>query len=73
MSQAIQPDPTPTLQSRMALDGLTFFLADVLDGLGPYLAIYLTTTQKWTSGRIGIAMASIVIGTLIAQMSPHSV
>lgn len=68
MTQAIPSDPTPSLRSRTALDGLTFFLADVLDGLGPYLAIYLATSQKWTSGRIGIAMASIVIGTLIAQM-----
>jgi hypothetical protein len=29
------------------LDALNFFLADVRDGLGPYLAIYLLTEQKW--------------------------
>jgi hypothetical protein len=27
------------------LDALNFFLADVRDGLGPYLAIYLLTEQ----------------------------
>ena len=30
-----------------ALDALNFFLADMRDGLGPYLAIYLLTEQKW--------------------------
>jgi hypothetical protein len=30
-----------------ALDALNFFLADVRDGLGPYLAIYLLTEKKW--------------------------
>ncbi|KAE9893475.1 MFS transporter, partial [Enterobacteriaceae bacterium TzEc051] len=30
-----------------ALDAANFFLADVRDGLGPYLAIYLLTEQRW--------------------------
>jgi hypothetical protein len=33
-------------QIRRPLDALNFFLADVRDGLGPYLAIYLLTVQK---------------------------
>src|SRR5690349_8482823 len=37
-----------------ALDALNFFLADVRDGLGPYLAIYLLTVQKWDAASIGI-------------------
>ncbi|BBO33362.1 MFS transporter [Lacipirellula parvula] len=55
-------------QSRFALDALTFFLADVQDGLGPYLAIYLTSVRRWTPSDVGIAMASVVIGTLLAQL-----
>src|SRR5258707_1114278 len=34
-------------QIRRPLDALNFFLVDVRDGLGPYLAIYLLTVQKW--------------------------
>jgi hypothetical protein len=29
------------------LDWLNFFLADVKDGLGPFLAIYLLSSQHW--------------------------
>ncbi|WP_428308468.1 MFS transporter [Lacipirellula sp.] len=57
-----------TRQSRFALDALTFFLADVQDGLGPYLAIYLTTMRRWTPSDVGVAMAAVVIGTLLAQL-----
>ncbi|MBE7198962.1 MAG: MFS transporter, partial [Parafilimonas terrae] len=31
----------PSKQALRGLDALNFFLADVRDGLGPYLAIYL--------------------------------
>jgi hypothetical protein len=34
-----------------ALDALNFFLADVRDGLGPYLAIYLLTDRNGTRPR----------------------
>jgi hypothetical protein len=40
-----------------ALDALNFFLADVRDGLGPYLAIYLLTEQKWDEASIGVVMS----------------
>jgi hypothetical protein len=33
-------------RAHRALDAANFFLADVRDGLGPYLAIYLLTEQK---------------------------
>lgn len=61
-------DPRPSERSRRALDGLAFFLADVQDGLGPYLAIYLTTYRQWTPARVGVAMAAVVVGTLVAQL-----
>ncbi len=44
-----------------ALDAANFFLADVRDGLGPYLAIYLLTEQKWDEALA--AIAGIVVQT----------
>jgi hypothetical protein len=35
------------LRNALSLDSLNFFLADVRDGLGPYLAIYLLAVHKW--------------------------
>jgi MFS family permease len=50
-----------------ALDAANFFLADVRDGLGPYLAIYLLTEQKWDEARIGIVMSVAAIAGIVAQ------
>lgn len=50
-----------------ALDALNFFLADVRDGLGPYLAIYLLTEQKWDEASIGIVMSVAALAGIVAQ------
>jgi MFS family permease len=49
------------------LDALNFFLADVRDGLGPYLAIYLLTEQKWDAASIGIVMSVAALAGIVAQ------
>jgi MFS family permease len=49
------------------LDWLNFFLADVRDGLGPYLAIYLLTIQNWDEASIGIVMTIGGIAAIVAQ------
>ena len=49
------------------LDWLNFFLADVRDGLGPYLAIYLLTVQHWDEASIGIVMTIGGIAAIVAQ------
>ncbi|TBR27798.1 MAG: MFS transporter, partial [Reyranella sp.] len=49
------------------LDALNFFLADVRDGLGPYLAIYLLTVQKWDAASIGLVMSIGGIAAILAQ------
>lgn len=54
-------------RSLRALDAMNFFLADVRDGVGPYLAIYLLASKSWSAGDIGIAMSAMGIATLIAQ------
>jgi hypothetical protein len=50
-----------------ALDAANFFLADVRQGLGPYLAIYLLTEQKWDEARIGIVMSIATAAGIVAQ------
>src|SRR6185369_2580912 len=50
-----------------ALDAANFFLADVRDGLGPYLAIYLLTEQKWDEASIGVVMSIATIAGILAQ------
>lgn len=53
--------------ARVPLDALNFFLADVRDGLGPYLAIYLLTVQKWDEASIGFTLSAAGIAGIIAQ------
>jgi MFS family permease len=50
-----------------ALDALNFFLADVRDGLGPYLSIYLLTEQQWDQARIGVVMSVAALAGILAQ------
>lgn len=50
-----------------ALDAANFFLADVRDGLGPYLAVYLLTEQHWDEARIGIVMSVATLAGIAAQ------
>jgi MFS family permease len=50
-----------------ALDAVNFFLADVRDGLGPYLSIYLLTEQKWDQASIGVVMSVAALAGIVAQ------
>ena len=50
-----------------ALDAANFFLADVRDGLGPYLAVYLLTEQHWDEARIGLVMSIATVAGIVAQ------
>ena len=54
-------------QAGRALDAANFFLADVRDGLGPYLAVYLLTEQHWDEARIGLVMSIATIAGIVAQ------
>ena len=55
------------LRTTLSLDSLNFFLADVRDGLGPYLAIYLLAVHKWDPASIGVVMTLAGIAALLAQ------
>lgn len=48
-----------------ALNALNFFMADVRDGLGPFLGVYLQQ-QKWSPGEIGLVMT---IGGLAGMLA----
>ncbi len=52
-------------QSQLGLDGLSFFVADMQTGFGPFVAVYLAT-QSWTPGDIGLVLG---IGALAAVVS----
>ena len=60
----MQPSETTVGRS---LDALNFFLADVRDGLGPYLAIYLLTERRWDEASIGAVMSIAAIAGILAQ------
>jgi predicted MFS family arabinose efflux permease len=57
----------PSRRSLFALDALYLILADVRDGFGPFLAVYLASVHRWDPARIGAAMAVMGIAALIAQ------
>lgn len=58
---------TPSRRSVWALDALNFFLADVVGGIGPYLAVYLKSALRWDAAGIGMAMATASVCSVIAQ------
>ncbi len=54
-------------KAKRPLDLANFFLADVRDGLGPYLAVYLLTVQHWNEAAIGVVMSVGGVAGLLAQ------
>ena len=73
-AQAAQHRRTQDLPRRalLGLDGVNFFLADVRDGLGPYLAIYLLAVRGpqhgWNEATIGLVVTISGIAGLLAQI-----
>jgi predicted MFS family arabinose efflux permease len=57
----------PNKSVERKLDALNFFLADIRDGLGPYLAIYLLTERKWDEASIGALMSLAGLAGIAAQ------
>lgn len=52
---AVQPDRPPASRSIKALSAVNFFLADVRDGLGPFLGVFLIG-QGWGPDTIGYVL-----------------
>src|SRR5690242_2427454 len=60
--------PAPSGRSLFGLDALNFLMADVRDGVGPFLSVYLKGGQHWPAGQIGIAMAASSISAALCQI-----
>ncbi len=54
-------------QSRLGLDWLNFFLADIQTGFGAFVAFYLAGLG-WQKGEVGLALSAGTIAGLIAQI-----
>ena len=60
-------DPAESARSRRKLNGLNFFAADVGDGIGPFLGIYLISLGGWREASIGLVLFVLNISTVLAQ------
>jgi MFS family permease len=60
-------DLSPITASLHALDAVNFFLAGVLAGFGPYVAVYLAD-QKWTQEKIGFVLSASALAGLLSQV-----
>lgn len=58
---------SPSTQSLRALDGVNFFVAAVLAGFGPFVAVYLGE-QGWSQENIGFALSAGGIAGLLSQI-----
>src|SRR5215813_9012884 len=59
--------PLPSNASLSGLDGVNFFLAGTLAGLGPYLAAYLAD-QKWTQEDIGFVLTASGLAGWVSEL-----
>jgi MFS family permease len=58
---------TPSTRAARALDATNFTLADVRDGLGPYLGIWLIVIHGWDAGAVGAVIGAAGIAGLLAK------
>lgn len=61
------PTSDKARRNRIPLDWINFLLADVQDGLGPFLAIYLLGSEHWKPGLIGMVMTIAGLSTVVAR------
>lgn len=60
-------DVAPAATSLRGLDWVNFFLAGVLAGFGPYVAVYLAD-QKWMQENIGFVLSASALAGLLNQV-----
>lgn len=56
-----------TQRSRSAIQWVNFFLADVRDGLGPFLAVFYLTTMHWSNVEVGFILTVTGLAGIVAQ------
>jgi MFS family permease len=55
-------------RSLQGLDAINLLMADVRDGVGPYLSVFLKGSQHWDAGAIGLAMGASSLAAAICQI-----
>ena len=60
-------DAVPPLESLRALDWLNFFLAALLMGIGPFVAVYLAD-RGWVPANIGLVLTATGVAGLLTQI-----
>jgi MFS family permease len=58
----------PSPRSLRGLDGINLLMADVRDGVGPFLSVFLKGSQHWDPGAIGLAMGASSIAAALCQV-----
>ena len=66
-AQSFDAGIAPSGQSLRALDGVNFFVAGVLAGFGPFVAVVLGA-QGWPQERIGLVLSAGGVAGLLAQL-----
>src|SRR5438552_3412279 len=66
-TETTDPEAKPSRRSFLGLDWLNFFLADTQTGVGPFLAIYLASSQHWNDQRVGVALSVAGFAGVMAQ------
>ncbi len=59
--------PHPSRRSILALDAFNFFLADLQTGVGPYLAVFLSSVRHFNPAAVGIATSAGGCATVLMQ------
>lgn len=54
-------------RSLMGLNGVNFFVSDMLTGFGPFVTVYLTA-NAWGAGDIGLALSVGTIAAVVGQV-----
>jgi len=68
---SVTADFSPALASLHGLDGVNFFLAGVLAGFGPHVAVYLAD-QNWPQEKIGFVLSVGALAGRRAHDKDHS-
>ena len=65
--QAMTDDHDAAAANRAPLDWVNVLLADVQGGIGPFLAVFLNSSQHWAAGAAGMALTVGGIATVLAR------
>jgi predicted MFS family arabinose efflux permease len=63
-----EPTGRPSPRSLRGLDGINLLMADVRDGVGPFLSVFLKGSQHWDPGAVGLAMGASSIAAAVCQI-----